>query len=64
MTGKIYPGFQKLFASEVITSYSGNWTTLLLLCTSAPLVLRCDRFNRGSRQVKHDPVNLVTEDYT
>ena len=36
---------------------------LLLLCTSAPLVLCCDWFNRGSRQVKHEPVDLVMEDY-
>ena len=36
---------------------------LLLLCTSAPLVLHCDRFNCGSRQVKLDPVDLVTVDY-
>ena len=32
-----------LFASEVITSYSSNWITLLLLCISAPLVLCCDQ---------------------
>ena len=44
-------------------SYSSNWITLLLLCTSAPLVLCCDRFDHGSRQVKRDLVNLVTEDY-
>ena len=50
-------------ASEVIMSYSSNWIMLLLLCTSAPLVLCCDRFDRGSRQVKRDPVDLVTEDY-
>ena len=36
---------------------------LLLLCTSAPLVLCCDRFDRGSRQAKRDPVDLVTQDY-
>ena len=40
-----------------------NWITLLLLCTSAPLVLCCDWFDRGSRQVKRDPADLVTEDY-
>ena len=34
-----------------------------MLCTSAPLVLYCDRFDRGSRQVKREPVDLVTEDY-
>ena len=52
-----------LFASEVTTSYSSNWITLLLLCTSAPLVLCCNRFDHGSRQVKRDSVDLVTEDY-
>ena len=51
------------FASEVITSDSSNWFTLLLLCTRDPLVLCCDRFNCGSRQVKRDQVDLVTEDY-
>ena len=35
----------------------------LLLCTSAPLVLYCDRFDRGSRQVKREPVDLLMEDY-
>ena len=53
-----------LLASKVITSFSSNWITLLLLCTIAPLVLCCDRFNRGSRHAnKRDPVNLVTVDY-
>ena len=42
---------------------SSNWFTLLLLCTSAPLVLYCDRFDRGSRQVKREPVDLLMEDY-
>ena len=51
------------FASEVIRSYNSNWITLLLLYTSAPLVLCCDRLNCGSRQVMHDPVYLVTVDY-
>ena len=46
----------------MIRSYSSNWITLLLLCTSAPLVLCCDQFDLGSRQIKHDPVDLVTED--
>ena len=36
---------------------------LLLLCTSAALDLCCDRFDHGLRQVKHEPVDLVTEDY-
>ena len=44
-------------------SYNGNWITLLLLCTSAALVLCCDWFDRGSRQVMRDPVELVTVDY-
>ena len=47
----------------MITSYDSYWIKLLLLCTSAPLVLCCDRFDRGSREVKRDPVDLVTEDY-
>ena len=52
------------FTSEVITPYSSNWITLLLLlCTSAPLVLCCDWFDCGSRQVKRDPVDLVTVNY-
>ena len=55
--------YEVLFATEVITSYSSNWIKLLLLCTSAPLVLCCDRFDHGSRQVKRDPVGVVTEDY-
>ena len=36
---------------------------LLLLCTSAPLVLCCDWFDHGSRWIKRDPVDLVIEDY-
>ena len=47
----------------MINSFSSNWFTLLLLCTSAPLVLYCDRFDRGSRQVKSEPVDLLMEDY-
>ena len=35
----------------------------MLLCTSAPLVLCCDWFDRGSKQVKREPVDLVMEDY-
>ena len=31
------------FPSKVMTSYSSNWFTLLSLCTSTLLVLRCDR---------------------
>ena len=27
------------------------------------MVLYCDRFDRGSRQAKREPVDLVTEDY-
>ena len=40
-----------------------NWFTLLLICTSASLGLCGDRFNRGSRKVKREPVDLATEDY-
>ena len=42
---------------------SSKWIVLLLLCTSVPLVLCCDQFDCGSRQVKHSPVDLVMEDY-
>ena len=44
-------------------SYNSNWITLLLLCTSAALVLCCDLFNHGSRQLKRDPVDLVMDDH-
>ena len=47
----------------MINSFSSNWFTLLLLCTSAPLVLYNDRFDRGSRQVKREAVDLLMEDY-
>ena len=50
-------------ASEVIASYSSNRITQLLLCTSAKLVLCRDQFDRGSRQVKRDQVDLLTVDY-
>ena len=43
--------------------YSSDWITLLLLYTSPPSVLCCDQFNHGSRQVKCDLVDLVSEDY-
>ena len=39
------------------------WIMLQLLCTSASLVLCCDQFDPGSRQVKHDSVDLLMEDY-
>ena len=52
-----------LFASKVIKSHSSNCIAQLLLCTSASLVMCCDRFDLGSRQVKCDSVDLVTEDY-
>ena len=51
------------FASKVMMSHSSNWFTLLILCISAPLVLCCDQFDRGSRQVKREPVDLIMEDY-
>ena len=53
----------ELFASEVITSFNSTGSRKLLPCTSVPLALCCDRVNHGSRQVKRDPVDLVTEDY-
>ena len=49
--------------STPLKSYSSNWIMLLLPFTSAPLVLRCDRFDCGSRQIKRDPVDLVKVDY-
>ena len=55
--------FINQFACKVKTSYSSNWFMLLLLCTSALLVLYGDRFDRGSSQAKHEPVDLVMEDY-
>ena len=48
---------------KIINSFSSNWFTLLLLRTSAPLGLYCDRFDRGSRQVKRELVDLLMEDY-
>ena len=52
------------FASEVMTSSSiVKWIMPQLLCSSSPLVFCCDQFDPGSRQVKHDPVDLVTEGY-
>ena len=44
-------------------SSNNSWSTLLLLCASAPLDLCFARFNRGSSQVKSEPVDQVTEDY-
>ena len=38
--------------------HHSNWFTLLLLCTSAPLVLCFNRFDRGLRQAKCEPVEL------
>ena len=49
--------------AKVITSYRSIWITLLLLGTSAPFVLYCDWVDRGSRQIKRDPVDLVMDDY-
>ena len=54
-----YSVSKNVFASEVIMSCHSNWIMLLLLCTSAPLVLCCDRFDLGSRQVKCDLEDLV-----
>ena len=50
-------------AIKVITSYSYIFITLLLLCTLAPLAFCCDCFNHGSRQAKHDLVDLVMVDH-
>ena len=50
-------------AGKMMMSYSSNWFTLLLLYTSAPLVLCDDWFDLSSRQVKCEPVNVATEDY-
>ena len=36
---------------------------LVLPYTSASLSLCCDQFDRGSKQAKHEPVHLATEDY-
>ena len=52
-----------VFAGKVMTSYSSNWFMLLLVCPSDPLLLCGDQFDRGSRQVKREPVDLATEDY-
>ena len=52
-----------LLAGKVITSYSSHWFMQLLLCASAPLVLCCDQFDRGSKQVKRESVDLVRDDY-
>ena len=46
-----------------MTAYRSNWFTLLLLRTNAPLVLCCDQFDRGSRQVKRELLDLAMEDY-
>ena len=43
-----------------MTPYISNWFMLLLLCISAPLVLCCDQFSCGSRQVQCEPVDLYT----
>ena len=69
-TGKLYLNkcetsttLKEIFAGKVMTSYSSDWFTLLLLCASAPLDLCCDQFDRDSGQVKREPVDLVTVDY-
>ena len=50
------------FAGVVIMSYSSNWFTSMLLCTSAPYRFCVfDLFHLGSRQ--HDPVSLAMEEY-
>ena len=47
----------RVFAEKVMTSFSSKWFTPLLLCNSAPLVLCCDWFDRGSRRVKKELVD-------
>ena len=47
----------------VITSYSSNWIIVSLPCTSASLVLHCDRFDHDLRQLKRDLIDLVMGDY-
>ena len=56
------PNITDVFAGKVMTAYSNNWFTLLLLCTSASLVLCCDQLDHGSR-LKCEPLDLVTEHY-
>ena len=50
-----------IFSNKVMTSCSSNGFMLLLLCTSALLVL-CYRFDHGSRQVKRELVDQVMEE--
>ena len=52
-----------LFADKVKTSYSSNWFTFTASVPMhrAPSVLCGDRFDRGSRLVKREPVYLATE---
>ena len=45
-----------------MTTYGSNWFTLLLICTSAPLVMCGDWFDLGPRQVKCERVDPATED--
>ena len=47
---------KNIFTDKVMTSYSSNCFTLLLLCTSTPLVLCGDRLDCGSRQIKRELV--------
>ena len=53
---------KRVFASVVNTVMTRTRFCCYALVL-APLVLCCDRFDRGSGQVKSDLVDLVTEDY-
>ena len=56
MLGKLTLSHLKNIPLMPLTVATGSsWFKLLLLCASALLVLCCDRFDRGSRQVKHEP---------
>ena len=52
-----------LFAGKLMKSYISYWFKLLLLCIDGPLVLCSYRFDRSSRQVKCEPVDLAKEEY-
>ena len=46
-----------------MTPYSSKLFTLVLLCASGPLVLRGERFDRGSGQLKRELVYLTMNNY-
>ena len=51
------------FAGKVMTSYSSNWITLLLLCTSAPIGFVLWSVRSWFKTGKGWTGRLVTEDY-